>query len=75
MVCIWDEGGSSAYLFQRQTGGFVGSEAGSGFEVEGAVAAFVVSRDLSCYCFHCFHCFQVLFPGYLFAATIVQFFE
>jgi len=27
----------------------VGSEAGTGFEVKGAVAAFIISRDLICY--------------------------
>ena len=27
----------------------MGSEAGSGFEVQGAVAAFVISGNLSCY--------------------------
>ena len=40
------EGGACANLFQGQAGGFVGSEAGTSFEVERAVAAFVVSRDL-----------------------------
>ena len=43
---VWCKGGPGANLFQRQAGGFVGSEAGPGFEVEGAVAAFVMSWNL-----------------------------
>ena len=46
ILCCKGGAGAGPDLFQRQAGGFVGPEAGPGFEVEGAVAAFVVSRDL-----------------------------